>query len=93
MGAPGTARWIAAQKAARARLRREAIALALRRAFLGVLVVLFLLLVSPYALAADCGDVDAATLLGGIAMGAAGGWVVGALFVVGVFRSLSASER
>lgn len=48
MGAPGTARWIEAQKAARARLRREAVDRALRRIAIGGLVLIVIaLLLSP----------------------------------------------
>lgn len=81
MGAPGTARWIAAQKAARARLRREAVDRVLRRIAIGGLILIVLALVAPYAVACDVPPSDAmgATLgvvfLIGLACGVVAGFV------------------
>ncbi len=81
MGAPGTQRWIAAQKAARARARREALARAMRRFLIGVLVVLIVLAAAPYALAApadSCAPVARSAYFGGgLLLGGLGGYLLG----------------
>lgn len=90
MGAPGTARWIAAQKAARIRLRNEAIARALRRFVIGAALLLILLSLAPVAFAGDAapacatiaGALHGPSLVFAAVVFGTGGLILGALLAV-----------
>lgn len=89
MGAPGTARWIAAQKAARVRLRNEMLARALRRFVIGAALLIVLLLVAPALFASDaatvadrCPSLEAGSLVFGVVVGWLGGMIAGTFLAV-----------